>query len=167
MIVPLAAFVVYVNRPLSVTTIQHAEVSVVGTEPLITFHVPLPLFEYDDTALPFGAPPNASETMSVPPCVNPNPNGVTPFDAVTVGPLARPSSINDVRAQTLGVLLRDDEKAARRVERDLGRCRGRATERARRIRDRRELTLLETEAGDVARAASVHHVHKTVRDRSR
>ena len=89
-IVPLAAFAVYVNRPFAVTTIQHAEVWVVGTEPLITFQLPLPLFAYDDTALPLGAPPNASETMSAPPCVKAKPNGVTPLAAVDVGPLARP-----------------------------------------------------------------------------
>src|SRR5262245_38448346 len=63
----------------------------VGTEPL-TSVAPPPCRSYDDAALPFGAPPNASDTTRVSSPAKAKPNGVGPDDATQVGAPATPSS---------------------------------------------------------------------------
>src|SRR5215208_3593523 len=81
----LPVFATYANLPLFVTTTQQAAVSVVGTEALTTSSVPPPPNVYDDTALAFTAPPNASETIRTPCWLNAKPNGVSPADELTTG----------------------------------------------------------------------------------
>src|SRR6478735_9658104 len=69
--------------------IQHAAVSVVGTDGLTTRKPPRRR-SYDDTALPSGAPANASDTMACRSSSMAKPNGVTPAETTTVGLEARP-----------------------------------------------------------------------------
>src|SRR5262245_58756425 len=78
-IVPLPVFVVYANRPLPVTAIQHAAVCSVGTEGLTTRSIPVwESRRYDETSLAVAAPPKASETIRKPPLSKAKPKGVIP-----------------------------------------------------------------------------------------
>ncbi len=81
----LPVFVAYANLPLFVTATQQAAVSVVGTEALMTSSVPSLPNVYDDTALAFTAPPNASLTIRTPFWLNAKPNGVIPADWLIIG----------------------------------------------------------------------------------
>lgn len=76
--------------PLLVTTTQQAAVCCVPTEALSVVSNPLLLSAYDESALPFGAPPNASETTRCRRSLKPK--GVVPAEAVTTGSPASPPS---------------------------------------------------------------------------
>jgi hypothetical protein len=85
-------FVVYAKRPSLVVTTQHAAVCVSGANGVMVVSAPTSETPYDDSPLPPGALPTASDTISLPDGSKAKPNGVCAAEGWTSGPAATPSA---------------------------------------------------------------------------